>query len=92
LFDVGRYTRHRLAHFDRSAPDFVGVGTNKSGTTWWHRLIGLHRALFLDASPSPAKYALSRMGLCSEAVRLPLVPTRAEARPLIDAAMAAAGL
>jgi 4-hydroxy-tetrahydrodipicolinate synthase len=56
------------------------------------RLIGLHRALFLDASPSPAKYALSRMGLCSETVRLPLVPTRAEARPMIDAAMAAAGL
>jgi 4-hydroxy-tetrahydrodipicolinate synthase len=60
--------------------------------SWQDRLIGLHRALFLDASPSPAKYALSRMGLCSEAVRLPLVPTRAEARPLIDAAMAAAGL
>ena len=60
--------------------------------SWQDRLIGLHRALFVDASPSPAKYALSRLGLCSEAVRLPLVPTRAEARPLIDAAMAAAGL
>jgi len=60
--------------------------------SWQDRLIGLHRALFVDASPSPAKYALSRMGLCTEEVRLPLVPTRAEARPLIDAAMAAAGL
>ena len=60
--------------------------------SWQDRLIGLHRALFLDASPSPAKYALSRMGLCSETVRLPLVPTRAEARPLVEAAMAAAGL
>jgi hypothetical protein len=29
-------------------PDFVGVGTNKSGTTWWHRLIGLHPGVHVD--------------------------------------------
>lgn len=60
--------------------------------SWQDRLIGLHRGLFIDSSPSPAKYALSKLGLCGEDVRLPLVPTRAEARPVIDAAMAAAGL
>ena len=60
--------------------------------SWQDRLIGLHRGLFIDSSPSPAKYALSRLGLCGEDVRLPLVPTRADARPVIDAAMAAAGL
>ncbi len=60
--------------------------------SWQDRLIGLHRGLFIDSSPSPAKYALSRLGLCGEDVRLPLVPSRADARPVIDAAMAAAGL
>lgn len=60
--------------------------------SWQDRLIGLHRGLFIDSSPSPAKYALSKLGLCGEDVRLPLVPTRADARPVIDAAMAAAGL
>jgi 4-hydroxy-tetrahydrodipicolinate synthase len=60
--------------------------------SWQDRLIGLHRGLFVDSSPSPAKYALSKLGLCGEDVRLPLVPTRSDARPVIDAAMAAAGL
>jgi 4-hydroxy-tetrahydrodipicolinate synthase len=60
--------------------------------SWQDRLIGLHRGLFIDSSPSPAKYALAKLGLCGEDVRLPLVPTRADARPVIDAAMAAAGL
>jgi 4-hydroxy-tetrahydrodipicolinate synthase len=56
------------------------------------RLIGLHKALFLDNSPSPTKYALSRLGLCTEEVRLPLAPTAGAAKPTIDRAMAAAGL
>ncbi len=60
--------------------------------SWQDRLIGLHRGLFADSSPSPAKYALSKLGLCGEEVRLPLVPTRDEVKPVIDAAMAAAGL
>jgi hypothetical protein len=29
-------------------PDFVGVGTNKSGTTWWHRLLSLHPDVHSD--------------------------------------------
>ena len=59
---------------------------------WQARLIDLHKALFLDNSPSPTKYALSRLGYCGEDVLLPLVPTRDEARPHIDAAMSAAGI
>jgi 4-hydroxy-tetrahydrodipicolinate synthase len=70
----------------------IQAGDLALARSWQDRLIGLHRALFADASPSPTKYALSRLGLCGEEVRLPLVPTRAEVRPLIDAAMAAAGL
>jgi 4-hydroxy-tetrahydrodipicolinate synthase len=53
----------------------------------------LHRALFLEASPAPAKYALSRLGLCTEEVRLPLLPVAsAEVKAEIDAAMREAGV
>lgn len=53
----------------------------------------LHRALFLEASPAPTKYALARLGLCTEEVRLPLVPVQSQAvKEEIDAAMKEAGV
>ena len=56
------------------------------------RLVLLHRAMFCSPSPGPAKYALSRMGLCQPDVRLPLTGPDAAAMALIDEAMALAGL
>jgi 4-hydroxy-tetrahydrodipicolinate synthase len=56
------------------------------------RLVLLHRAMFASPSPGPAKYALSRMGLCAEDVRLPITPPDAEARAQIDAALRHAGV
>ncbi len=56
------------------------------------RLIGLHKALFASPSPGPAKYALSRLGLCSDEVRLPIVAPDKAARGAIDSALAAAGV
>lgn len=56
------------------------------------RLVLLHRAMFSSPSPGPAKYALSRMGLCKDDVRLPLTPPDAAARAQIDAALALAGV
>ncbi len=55
------------------------------------RLIGLHRALFLDASPAPAKAALASLGLCTDEVRLPLTPCSAPARAAVAEALTAAG-
>jgi 4-hydroxy-tetrahydrodipicolinate synthase len=72
--------------------DAVEAGDLETARLWQDRLIGLHRALFLDSSPSPAKYALAKLGLCGEEVRLPLVPTRADVRPLLDRALAEAGV
>jgi 4-hydroxy-tetrahydrodipicolinate synthase len=66
--------------------------SNTDALYWQDRLIRLHRALFLDASPSPAKYALAKLGLCSEEVRLPLVPCAAAVRPVIDDALRHAGV
>ncbi len=56
------------------------------------KLIKLHKALFADSSPSPTKYAMSRLGLCSDEVRLPIVPCSQSVRPVVDAAMDVAGL
>lgn len=52
----------------------------------------LHAALFASPSPGPAKYALSRLGLCSEDVRLPILPPDDATKALIDAAMERAGV
>ena len=58
------------------------------------RMIHLHKALFLDASPSPTKFALAHLGLCREDARLPITPCSEAVRPLILAALeeAAGGL
>lgn len=56
------------------------------------RLTPLHKALFLETSPAPVKYAVARLGRCTPEVRLPLVPPKAQTREAVDAAMVAAGL
>lgn len=66
-------------------------GDFETARYWQARLIGLHRALFLDASPAPAKFALSALGLCSEEVRLPLTPCAEAVRPAVLEAMREAG-
>lgn len=70
----------------------AAAGEHATAREWQDRLIGLHKALFLDSSPSPAKYALARLGLCTEEVRLPLAPTADVVKPAIDRAMAEAGV
>lgn len=70
----------------------AAAGDYATARDWQDRLIGLHKGLFLDNSPSPTKYALSRLGLCGEEVRLPLAPTADAVKPAIDRAMADAGL
>lgn len=59
---------------------------------WQDRLIRLHKALFLDASPGPTKYALARLNLCREELRLPLAPCADAVKPEIEAAMREAGV
>jgi 4-hydroxy-tetrahydrodipicolinate synthase len=38
------------------------------------KLLPLHKALFVESNPIPVKWAVSRMGLCQSALRLPLTP------------------
>src|SRR5205085_3427220 len=57
------------------------------------RLYPLHAALFSDASPAPAKYALSRVrpGFPTE-IRLPLVDASDASKRAVDAALEHSGL
>lgn len=56
------------------------------------RLMPLHEAIFIEPGLVGAKYALSKLGLCSTEVRLPLTPLEDATKSAIDAAMAHAGL
>ncbi|MFH5772889.1 4-hydroxy-tetrahydrodipicolinate synthase [Paracoccus broussonetiae] len=56
------------------------------------RLMPLHIAIFMEPGVSGAKYAMSKLGLCSDRVRLPLVGLTDETKAAIDSALAHAGL
>lgn len=56
------------------------------------RLLPLHDAMFCETNPGPAKYAVSLLGLCGEALRLPLAPVSAANKEKIRAAVEKAGL
>jgi 4-hydroxy-tetrahydrodipicolinate synthase len=56
------------------------------------KLMPLHTALFIEANPCPTKYAMARLGLCEEDVRLPMVPIQQASRDAVDAALVHAGL
>jgi 4-hydroxy-tetrahydrodipicolinate synthase len=56
------------------------------------KLMPLHTALFLETNPAPAKFALSLLGKCAEAVRLPMVPLADKTRAAVRDAMVHAGL
>ncbi|MEM1409218.1 MAG: 4-hydroxy-tetrahydrodipicolinate synthase [Pseudomonadota bacterium] len=51
------------------------------------RLTPLHDAMFADASPGPAKYALSRLGLIENELSAPMMPANEHARRLVDEAL-----
>ena len=56
------------------------------------RLMPLHHALFLEASPAPVKFAAAELGLCSEELRLPLVPVTEPTKKAVRQALIHAGL
>ena len=56
------------------------------------RLMPLHKAIFTEPGLVGAKYAMSRLGLCSDEVRLPLTPLTQGTRALVDDALRHAGL
>ena len=55
------------------------------------RLLALHRGLFVEANPIPVKWALAKMGLIENELRLPMVPLSAQYYEAVRAALGEAG-
>ncbi|WP_026379143.1 4-hydroxy-tetrahydrodipicolinate synthase [Afifella pfennigii] len=66
--------------------DFAGA------LTYQDRLMPLHRALFLEPSPAPTKYALSILGKMREEVRSPITTIGEETQREVKDALRHAGL
>lgn len=67
-------------------------GAYETALALQERLMPLHDAMFAEPSPAPVKYAGSLLGICTDEVRLPLVPASDAARARVREAMSAAGL
>ncbi len=68
------------------------AGDYATALQYQDRLMPLHQAIFTEPGLVGVKYALSKLGLCSEEVRLPLVPLTEATKAKVDAAMIRAGL
>ena len=68
------------------------AGDYGSALEYQDRLMPLHEAIFIEPGLVGAKYALSRLGLCSDEVRLPLTGASDATKAAIEAAMRHAGL
>jgi 4-hydroxy-tetrahydrodipicolinate synthase len=79
----------------RLCADFQGAcrrGDYATALTLQDKLMPLHLALFVEASPAPTKYALSVLGRCTDAARLPLVTLADKSKAVVRDAMVHAGL
>lgn len=59
------------------------------------QLLPLHRDLFLEPSPAPAKWAMERLGICGirgDALRLPIMPLTDAGRVSVEQSLRRAGL
>ena len=56
------------------------------------RLMPLHRALFIETSPAPVKYAVSLLDRCKPLVRLPIVEVSESTKTQVRDAMVHAGI
>jgi len=56
------------------------------------KLMPVHKHLFVEANPIPVKWAMKRMGLCNDAMRLPMTRLTSANEPVVEGALRAAGL
>jgi 4-hydroxy-tetrahydrodipicolinate synthase len=57
-----------------------------------HRMFPLMKNLFVEANPIPVKYAVNRLGLCRNELRLPLVPATEKCMAVIDESLKECGV
>jgi 4-hydroxy-tetrahydrodipicolinate synthase len=56
------------------------------------RLVALHRNLFVESNPIPVKWAVARMGLAGDTLRLPLTELSPEYHAIVTESLFAAGI
>ena len=64
--------------------DSLASGENEVALSEQQALLPLIDAMFAETNPAPVKYALARLGLCSEEMRLPMSEVCDDTRRLID--------
>ena len=67
-------------------------GRVREATQIHMRLLALHSALFVEPSPAPTKWALSRLGRGANAVRLPITPLSEAGQARVEQALREAGV
>jgi len=68
------------------------AGDARRATEVHLKLLPLHKNLFCEPSPAPAKFALSRLGRCRPTLRLPLVEMTDAGKAIVTAALADCGI
>lgn len=68
------------------------AGDFKKALQLQDRLLPLFDAMFVESNPGPVKYAVSRLGLCSAEMRLPMVPVAESTKQVVDAVLSDLGL
>lgn len=68
------------------------AGDFKAARAINEKLSYLHRDLFMEPNPAPAKYVANRLNLCANEMRLPLTPVSKPTQDAMDFALAHAGL
>ena len=68
------------------------AGDFKTALALQDRLMPLHDVLFVETNPGPVKYAVSRLGLCTPDMRLPMVPVSEATKKAVDAVLSQLGL
>ena len=56
------------------------------------KLLPLHKNLFVESSPTPTKWAMSRLDLCGATVRLPILPLTPAGQTAVEQALRESGL
>jgi 4-hydroxy-tetrahydrodipicolinate synthase len=67
-------------------------GDVRRATAIHMKLLPLHKQLFCEPSPAPAKWALAQLGRCGAALRLPIVPLSGAGQALVGQALRECGL
>jgi len=67
-------------------------GNTKRAAALHLQLLPLHKQLFCEPSPAPAKWALAQLGRCAPFVRLPIAPLTATGEAAVGQALRDAGV